>query len=52
MSVEWKQPPTNGGFPILHYKLYVNNALLDGNVKATEKTYVLTTLTLGTGYKV
>jgi hypothetical protein len=52
MSVEWKQPPFNGGFPVLFYKLYVNNALLDGRVEATELTYVLTTLNLGTGYKV
>ena len=52
MSIEWKQPPYNGGFPVLFYKLYVNNALLDGSVDATEKTYVLTALTLGTNYKI
>jgi hypothetical protein len=52
MSIEWKQTPYNGGFPVLNYKLYVNNALLDGEVDATEKTYVLTALTLGNNYKI
>lgn len=52
MSINWLAPPSNGGFPVLHYKLYVNNALLDGSVEATQKYYVLTTLTLGTQYKI
>jgi hypothetical protein len=52
MSIEWNQPPYNGGFAVLHYKLYVNNALRDDKVDATEKTYVLTGLTLGTNYKI
>ena len=52
MMISWLAPPFNGGFPILNYKLYVNNALLDPNVEATEKTYLLTSLTLGSSYKI
>ena len=52
MTIEWKEPPNNGGFHVLHYKIYVNNALLDGDVEATEKTYLMTSLTLGTTYKI
>ncbi len=52
MSVEWDAPTYNGGFPILNYKLYVNNGLLDGNIEATEKTYIMSTLTLGNTYKI
>jgi len=52
MTIEWKEPPNNGGFSVLHYKLYVNNAVLDGLVAATEKTYLMTSLILGTSYKI
>lgn len=52
MTIEWREPPNNGGFPVLYYKLYVNNALLDPRVEATEKTYLMTSLTLGTSYKI
>jgi len=52
MSISWLMPPNHGGFAILRYKLYVNNAVLDGNVEPDEKTYLLTSLTLGTNYKI
>jgi len=35
MSIELKMPPSKGGYAVLNYKLYVNNALLDGAVGAT-----------------
>ena len=52
MTIEWREPPNNGGFFVLYYKIYVNNAILDGHVEATEKTYLMTALTLGTSYKI
>jgi hypothetical protein len=52
MSITWNSPPFNGGFVVLNYKLYVNNALLDGNVDATWKQYLITALTLGINYKI
>jgi len=52
MTIEWKEPPYNGGFHVLYYKIYVNNALLNGRVEATEKTYLMTSLTLGSSYKI
>jgi len=52
MTIEWREPPNNGGFFVLYYKIYVNNAILDGRVEATEKTYLMTALSLGTSYKI
>lgn len=52
MTIEWREPPNNGGFFVLYYKIYVNNAILDGRVEATEKTYLMTALNLGTSYKI
>lgn len=52
MTIEWREPPNNGGFFVLYYKIYVNNAILDGHVEATEKTYLMTALNLGTSYKI
>lgn len=52
MTIEWDSPPFNGGFAVLNYKIYVNNALLDGNVDETKKSYQLTSLTFGNSYKI
>ena len=35
MTIKWDAPPYEGGFVVLNYKLYVNNALLDGSIDAT-----------------
>jgi hypothetical protein len=51
MQIKWNEPPYDGGFVVLHYSIYVNNALYDGNIIPTQKTYVLTGLTLGSSYK-
>jgi hypothetical protein len=51
MEIEWRAPPYDGGFVVLNYNLYVNNALYDGAIEANQNFYILTGLSLGTSYK-
>ena len=50
MSISWSRPQQNGGFALLSYKIYSNNALV-ATVQPNLLSYQLTGLTSGSSYK-
>jgi len=51
MTVQWEDPPSNGGFSLESFEVYVDNAL-HSSVGPSVNELQLTGLTLGTSYKV
>jgi hypothetical protein len=51
MTISWNSPPSNGGFPIESYEVYVDNTL-HTSVDPSLTSLQLTGLTLGTEYKI
>jgi hypothetical protein len=53
IRVSWSLPASNGGTPILGYKLYVANVLYyDGSATSTVTSYTITDLSVGLTYSI
>ena len=50
LMISWQVPSSNGGFPVIEYKLYVENNLLV-QLDPSLNYYKLSGLIFGTAYK-